>query len=676
MFKRKIVLIFVLFFTVAVFAGNLKQFYKEATFPKLKLLDVKTKSFKIADLIVKVKPESRIYIMLAGKEPVGIAISKTEYNYKFSDKFFLPVAIRNFKNTFGEKPDIENGAMIFTDEADWVFVWSSRLGKGLEKKMLPDSMDFPEKVKKVFDGVLGTSPSIAALLDKVFPQSGIVSVYIHSKKKKLFYLIDPYDSLLEEMSAIMPYNSNSVDLKGNYYVAELTSKTLRKSWFEKDNPIFTVVDTKLDVFNDKDEHLIVKSKQRVRVNRNNLKGFVTNLISSRYSNGFRYYHVKSVKVDGKDADFIHTKGQLFVDLGKEYNLGDFVTVEAVCEGDIAIRPNGDNFFSLGTYAWYPQPDLSKEKSSFEIFVKAPKPYSIFASGKVVDKGEDGDYNYLKTEIDDEVQFPVVAAGKYHVYSKEFNGYKCTVASYAMAKKKHALRLANNFLVAIDYYSRLFGYPFPFKEQDVVEVNSWGFGQAPPGLIFITQEAFSPLRDYFSRLFSEGVNQRFVHEVSHTYWGDVAKIPNKKEMWISEALAQYSSALCIKAVNKNRKKGEKTFNRMVKNWYTQTRMLNKGSVLFFAQDLSGETDRDYWDRWKLIYNKGPLVIHAIRLKLQKQYGKKQGDRAFVLFLRAILKNSDFDYVYTKDLIGILNAITKQDWTPFFEKYVLGTDIPKI
>ncbi len=675
MFKKAKFILLLFFFCAVGFSGNLKEFYNKATYPELRLLDIKTKSFKVADLVVNLEPGGKVYLMLAGKEPVGIVIQKTSYNYKFNDKFFLPVAIRNFKNTFGEEPNIENGTMIFNDKADWVFIWSAKLGKALEKKTLPESVKFPEKVQKVFKGVLGTVPSIGAIYDRIFPQSGVVTVYIHSKKRKLAYIIDPFDNLTEEMYAVMPYNSNSVDLKGNYYVAELTSKTLKNSWFDKDNPIFTVVDTKLNVFNDKGEHLIVKSKQRVRINRNNLKGFVANLISSRYSNEFKYYHVKSVKVNGKDADFLHKKGQLFVDLGQGFNIGDFVTIETVCEGDIAIHPNGDNYFSLGTYAWYPQPDLSKEKSSFEITVKAPKPYSIFASGKVEDKGEDGNYNYLKTSVDNEVQFPVVAAGKYHVYTKEYNGYKCTVSSYAMAKKKHALRLANNFFVAEDFYSRLFGYPYPFKNQEIVEVNSWGFGQAPPGLIFITQEAFSPLRDYISRLFSEGVNQRFVHEISHAYWGHVAKIPNAKEMWISEALAQYSSALCIKAVNKSRKKGEKAFKRMVKNWLTQTKMLNKGSVLFFAQDLSGETDRDYWDRWKLIYNKGPLVIHAIRLKLQEKYGKKQGDRMFVLFLRAILKNSDFDYIYTKDLIGILNAITKTDWTPFFEKYVLGTEIPK-
>jgi len=674
--KRKFIFLFLFVFAVSVFAGDLQNFFKKATYPQLKLLDVKTKSFKIADLTLSLTPESRVYGMFAGKEPVGFAVSNAGFRYEFKDKFFMPVAIRNFKSTFGGKPDIENGNMVFKGNAKWILVWNDKIGKALSGKVVSGGVPTLNKIEKVFDGLLDTLPSTGALFAKFFPGGRFTSVYIDTGKKKLFYNIDTVDTQSESLYAVMPYVSNSVDVVGKYYLAELTLKTLKKSWIEKDSPVFTVVDTKLNIFNDKDEHVKVKSEQKVRFNTNGMRCFYTNLISSRYSNGFRYYHVKGVKVDGKPADFIHTKGMLFVDLGKDYNAGEFAKVEVELEGDIAIHPNGDNYFSLGTYAWYPQPDLSKEKSSFEIFVKAPKPYSIFASGNVVDKGEDGDYNYLKTEVEDDVQFPVVAAGKYHVYTKEYNGYKCTVSSYAMAKEKHALRLANNFFVAENYYSNLFGYPYPFKNQEIVEVNSWGFGQAPPGLIFITQEAFSPLRDYFSRFFSEGVNQRFVHEISHAFWGHVAKIPNEREVWISEALAQYSSALCIKAVNKNKKKGERVFKRMVKNWHTQTKMLNKGSVLFFAQDLSGETDRDYMDRWKLIYNKGPLVIHAIRLKLQKQYGKEKGDRAFVLFLRAILKNSDFDYIYTKDLIGILNAITKQDWTPFFEQYVLGTDIPKI
>ncbi|GEM_PF-4660809 len=676
MFKKKKMIFLLLFFSFFSWAITLKDFYKHSTFPELKPLTIKTKSFKIADLTINLEQGSKIYLVVAENEPVGIAVENGNYIYTFKDKYFLPVAIRNIKNALGENLKPENGRISIKGDGEWIIIYNRRIANALKRKAINQKSDFPGDVAKVFKGMLDEKPSMAAIYDNLFNSKSYTSVYIHSKKRKLFYNIDTILSLTEKLYAVLPsYNSN-IDFKGRYSNVVLTEKTLKKSWFDKDNPYFTVVETKLNIFNDEEEHLIVNSTQRARINGTNIKLLVMPLINYRYSDGFRYYRVKELKVNGKDAEFIHDGGLLFIKLDKQYNAGDYLTYSVKVEGDIAIHPNGDNYFSLGTYPWYPQPYLAFEKSTFEITVKAPKPYSIFACGKVIEKGTDGNYNYLKTKLEHQSQFPVVAAGKYHVYTKEFNGYRCNVASYAMAKKKHALRLANNFFVAEDFYSSLFGYPYPFKEQDIVEVNSWGFGQAPSGFIFITQEAFSPLRDYFSRFFSEGVNQRFVHEISHAYWGHVAMIPNEYDVWISEALAQYSSALCIKFVHKNKKKGEKVFKKMLKNWYAQSKLLSKGGVLFFAQSLSGLTIRDSMDRWKLIYNKGPLVIHGIRMKLQKKYGKKEGDRKFVLFLRAILKNSDFDYIYTKDLIGILNAITKEDWTPYFDKYVLGTDIPKI
>ncbi len=674
---RKILIYFVvLFFCFQISAGELAEFYKQATYPKLKKITLKTKSLKIADLKLTLKEETSVYLMIAGDYPVGVALKNASFSYCFSDPYFLPVAKRNFKHCFKRDIKEEDGKIVVNGNADYVFIWNNSLGQKLSSLNIEGQSEFPEEVKKVFDGFFFPAPSIASVFQKFFKSSAITSVYLQSGKDKFVYEIDPVQYAEEILYAVMPYPFVYKDYRGKYYQAVLTVKTLKKNWFEKDVPLFSVVKTSLDVFNDKDEHVIVRSNQRVRVNVNNLGCFFASLLSRKYKDVFRDYKVNFVKINGEPADFIHTNGLLVVKFNKKHGMGDFVNVEVECQGDIAIHPGGDNFFSLGVEPWYPQPSLFMEKSEFTINFKAPSDYSLFASGETVESGEKDGYSFLKTRLEEGMQFPVVVAGKYHVYQKDYQGYKCTVASYALAKKKHALRLANNFFVAEDYYSNVFGFKYPFKEQKIVEVNSWGFGQAPPGLIFITKEAFSPLKDYFSKFFSQGVNQRFVHEVSHAYWGHVAKIPNYREMWISEALAQYSSALCIKVVQKSKKKGERVFKKIVKDWYSQTKMLNKGSVLFFAHYLSNESDRDYLDTWKLIYNKGPLVIHGIRMRLKKEFGNEKGDRMFVVFLRALARNGDFDYIYTQDMIGILNQLTGSDWTPYFQKYVLGTAVPEI
>ncbi|RMD60401.1 hypothetical protein D6833_09765 [Candidatus Parcubacteria bacterium] len=295
---------------------------------------------------------------------------------------------------------------------------------------------------------------------------------------------------------------------------------------------------------------------------------------------------------------------------------------------------------------------------------------------MVSKGTENGLAVLKTRIEKPMQFPVVAAGHYHVYDGSHDGLSCTVTSYATGKEKHARRLQNNFFAAATYYASLFGMPYPFDHQDVIEVNSWGFGQAPPGVIFITQEAFSPLQDTLTRIFSGGVNERFVHEIAHAYWGHVIKMPNLEEQWLTESFAEYSAAMCIEAMNSNRKKGRKAFAKILNSWKGGVKTMGEGGSIFLANHFSGEQDTDAMDRIHLLYHKGPLVLHAIRLDLRKRFGKEKGDKAFIILLRAFLKNFPYQYGATHHLIGILNQLTKSDWQPWFDRYVFGTEVPPL
>ena len=66
---------------------------------------------------------------------------------------------------------------------------------------------------------------------------------------------------------------------------------------------------------------------------------------------------------------------------------------------------------------------------------------------------------------------------------------------------------------IDYYEYFLG-PFPWSEFNIVQINTYGYGQAPPGTMHITNEAFNPTLTEVDQVFSEGINERFAHEIAH------------------------------------------------------------------------------------------------------------------------------------------------------------------
>ncbi|MCG8457569.1 MAG: hypothetical protein MI919_14945, partial [Holophagales bacterium] len=82
------------------------------------------------------------------------------------------------------------------------------------------------------------------------------------------------------------------------------------------------------------------------------------------------------------------------------------------------------------------------------------------------------------------------------------------------------------------------------------------------------------------------------------------------------------------------------------------------------------------RYQLLYGRGPLVLHAIRQKLQRKHGEEEGDRLFLTWIRSYIKNFTFKIGETRYLIQILEQITGEEWQPFFERYIYGTESPKV
>ena len=104
---------------------------------------------------------------------------------------------------------------------------------------------------------------------------------------------------------------------------------------------------------------------------------------------------------------------------------------------------------------------------------------------------EGDYNVVESLIDKPVQFTMVQAGKYTMYDDKRGDRTVRVATYGLPNQNAAKQLTDLAFALIEYYEFFLG-PFPFNEFNIIQVNSYGFGQAPPGTMFITNEAFTPI----------------------------------------------------------------------------------------------------------------------------------------------------------------------------------------
>jgi hypothetical protein len=366
--------------------------------------------------------------------------------------------------------------------------------------------------------------------------------------------------------------------------------------------------------------------------------------------------------NGRELAFDHERDEVVVQLAEPAPPDAPIKLRFEIDGDFLVHPGGDSYWELGIEPWFPQPSLAGQFYTFHALVRVKKPFIPFAPGRTVRRAAEGDENVLETRVDKPICFAIIMAGGYEVEEETRNGVAIRVATYALKNPRAVKQLTNLAGNIIQYYQEFLG-PFPMPELNIIEINDFGFGQAPPGTMFITKEAFNPLIEEENQLYSQGVNERFAHEIAHQYWGTAVKMPSREEQWLTESFAEYSAALFLKAY-----KNEATFNALVKHWRSRATFATSEVPIPLANRAYASDARTrFFIRTGLLYDKGPAVLRALH--------KELGDETFFTFLKSYQKSFAWKFASTKKLAGLLQYMTKKDYMPFFDRYYWGIEMPK-
>lgn len=355
---------------------------------------------------------------------------------------------------------------------------------------------------------------------------------------------------------------------------------------------------------------------------------------------------------GRELPFAQMDDDLLVDLGRRAAAEETLTLDFDLSGDVLYRPDGDNYWLLAR--WYPRP-VWTSGYTWHAVVKTRKPFVPFSSGNVVRRWEEGDLACAEFRETRPIEGIVVLAGKYTTITDARERLTVNVSTYAHAKADASRRIAGLVHAFAAFLEPLLG-PFPFREMHVIEINSYGFGVAPPGIIFITKEAFgaNPFADPLANVTVQGINQRLAHEVAHAYWGNVVLPAQLDDRWMSESLAEYYAGLAMTLRDKN------DYNHALDEWKLQAKA--DGSV-YQASRLSGKDA--FRDRQRLLYSRGPLMLHALRREL--------GDQAFFTVFKSLVSSFPGKLATTRDVLNVVRLVAGDDRRPFFDRYLFGTEI---
>jgi hypothetical protein len=635
-------------------------------------------------------------LLMAGGEPCGLLLGgPVTLRYTVEDRFSRPVAMRNLANASGGRGNklAADGVLTATFQGAVVWGWelaAAAAGGAGGAFGTEGGAGESGAAPPAAGGAL--PPWAAAILDRPFfspPSSELISARRLGGKGVAYALLgggtgqpwllaaDPVDEKVEGIWTLDKLPQLYELSKGRHVAYELVAQPVDRQWWDR-FPAPAIARRESILVDNRESTLVtVRTRTTIEATRPGLGVWRVDLADRTVvDNTEAPIRVLAVTVDGKPAEYVHQGSELLVALDPPLAKGATAEIEVTNAGHLAIRPGKDSYWVLSTWPWYPQPPMNGELAEVELEVRAPEPYTPFASGAVVERRSADGQAIVKTRLAGPSQFPVVAAGKYHVTTSELNGLTANVAGYAFAKEKESKRLSQLIFAGADVYTKLFGAPYPFDELDVVEINDWGFGQAPAGTIFITKDAYNPLSSITVGASSLGINEIVLHEVAHGWWAHVIKMDSLEEQWLTESFAEYSAALALEALAGG-KKGEREFSTLLHRWLADSRQIGGGGSIYLANHLAFEDERDGWDRGRLLYAKGPLVLHALRQELGRMYGSaEQGDKYFLALLRSFIKNFGGGWGETRHLVGILDQITGKSWQPWFERYVYGTELPPI
>ncbi len=375
---------------------------------------------------------------------------------------------------------------------------------------------------------------------------------------------------------------------------------------------------------------------------------------------------------GEQLSYLHSdsKYSLIVDLGKTLKKDDKYTLFCSTEADIVqsmdwlnIEINGKQIpaneirglhfmpTSPKTYdfkgMFIPYIDIMGDHFTFDSTVKVPAEFTSMVSGKTTKRWKEEGYTCTKTEENNPMNFPFVIFGDYERLTDKSVDKDTTINIHSLHKQSKALEnVMTDAKNVLQWYesSDVLGTQYPFEELDIAQMTFFlGFGQAPSGIVRLTGEYFlqpSQIAEYQNILqggfgMNPGKLRDFYlpHEIAHEWWGHTVNAETTHDYWFVETLAEYSAAMCQQWYDKPERINEK-INRWRRVYYGLDE--KDDEPMFLANSVGGGTVR-YSTRYALIYNKGPLMMHMMRMTL--------GSDLFLRSLRSVLQEYRYENIIT-------------------------------
>jgi len=378
--------------------------------------------------------------------------------------------------------------------------------------------------------------------------------------------------------------------------------------------------------------------------------------------------IESVQIEGESQPFDCDGEQLQIQLlnpteaGKAVKIAIAYHVEQPQRGIYFITPTKDypnkptQVWTQGededSRFWFPCFDYPGQLASSELRVTIPKPLMAISNGELISTQETGDritYHWLQNHIHP-TYLMTLAVGDFAEIRDEWQGKPVTYY-VEKGREEDARRSMGKTPQMMDFYSQIFGYPYPYPKYAQVCVDDFIFGgMENTSTTLLTDRCLLDERAALDGMRTESL---VAHELAHQWFGDLVVIKHWSHAWIKEGMASYTEVLWTEQEYGQDDAAYYLLNEARSYIQEDTSRYRRPIVTHVYREAIELYDRH-------LYEKGACVYHIIRAEL--------GDELFWKTIQTFVQDNAHNTVETVDLLRAIEKATGRNLLFLFDQYV--------
>lgn len=394
--------------------------------------------------------------------------------------------------------------------------------------------------------------------------------------------------------------------------------------------------------------------------------------------GIEFESVK-LEADGKPLRWSQPKDRLLIMLDRAYSPSETVAVrikyQTTPEKGIYFIPSvpASRFRGYGRPAqiwsqgepeennyWFPCYDYPDDKATSEQYITTGANEIAISNGELLETINNADGTrtfHWKMDKPHSSYLISLVVGNYVKLTDKYKDIPVEYYTYPGTETK-AQRAFGRTPQMIEWFSERFQYGFPYNKYAQTVVANFIFGGMEN--ITSTTQADTEILSGEGDTPSPNVDNLVSHELSHSWFGDLATCKDWANLWVNEGFATF-----FEAAYKEHAEGRDAY----------LAELRSDASTYFAEDSFQYRRPVIYNRYNVpvdlfdstLYKKGGVVVHMLR--------EVVGDEVFWKALNAYLNEYKYQNTDARDLQRVVERVSgkKLDW--FFDQWLYKAGYPE-